>query len=115
MAAARAAAGCAWGGQRALSDLFPGLEQDLVGAGAVPLRAGLDVRIEMPGYDPFPQRDLNRKPYWYSLQGEQTATTRIVFPEYVDRRYVFALVSKDDECIVIDKLYLLEPEKRQRC
>jgi len=45
-------------GQRALSDLFPGLEQDLVGAGAVPLRAGLDVRIEMPGYDPFPQRDL---------------------------------------------------------
>jgi 2-polyprenyl-6-methoxyphenol hydroxylase-like FAD-dependent oxidoreductase len=46
------------GGQRALGDLFPGLEQDLAAAGAVPLRVGLDARIETPGYDPFPQRDL---------------------------------------------------------
>jgi 2-polyprenyl-6-methoxyphenol hydroxylase-like FAD-dependent oxidoreductase len=46
------------GGQRALSDLFPGFEQDLALAGAVPYRAGLDLRIERPGYDPFPQRDL---------------------------------------------------------
>jgi 2-polyprenyl-6-methoxyphenol hydroxylase-like FAD-dependent oxidoreductase len=45
-------------GQRALGDLFPGFEQDLARAGAVPLRVGLDVRIERPGYDPFPQRDL---------------------------------------------------------
>jgi 2-polyprenyl-6-methoxyphenol hydroxylase-like FAD-dependent oxidoreductase len=45
-------------GQRALSELFPGFEQDLARAGAVPLRAGLDVRVERPGYDPFPQRDL---------------------------------------------------------
>jgi 2-polyprenyl-6-methoxyphenol hydroxylase-like FAD-dependent oxidoreductase len=46
------------GGQRALGELFPGFEQDLACAGAVPLRVTLDVRIEMPGYDPFPQRDL---------------------------------------------------------
>ena len=46
------------GGQRALGDLFPGLEKDLVTAGAVQLRVGLDVRLEMPGYDPFPRRDL---------------------------------------------------------
>jgi 2-polyprenyl-6-methoxyphenol hydroxylase-like FAD-dependent oxidoreductase len=46
------------GGQRALGELFPGFEQDLALAGAVPLRVTLDVRIEMPGYDPFPQRDL---------------------------------------------------------
>src|SRR4051812_5635804 len=46
------------GGQRALGELFPGLEQDLAQAGAIALRAGLDVRVEMPGYDPFPQRDL---------------------------------------------------------
>src|SRR5271166_1392007 len=46
------------GGQHALSELFPGFEQDLAGAGAVPLRVGLDARIEIPGYDPFPQRDL---------------------------------------------------------
>src|SRR5438132_13412566 len=46
------------GGQRALGELFSGFEQDLARAGAVPLRATLDIRIEMPGYDPFPQRDL---------------------------------------------------------
>lgn len=45
-------------GQRALGELFPGFEQDLARAGAVPLRVGLDVRTERPGYDPFPQRDL---------------------------------------------------------
>src|SRR6516165_9886895 len=45
-------------GQRALTELFPEFEQDLARAGAVPLRAGLDVRVERPGYDPFPQRDL---------------------------------------------------------
>ena len=49
-------------GQRALSELFPGFEQDLDRAGAVPLRVGLDVRMERPGYDPFPQRDLG----WFS-------------------------------------------------
>src|ERR1700732_3695808 len=41
------------GGSRALGELFPGFEQDLARAGAVPLRVTLDVRIEMPGYDPF--------------------------------------------------------------
>jgi 2-polyprenyl-6-methoxyphenol hydroxylase-like FAD-dependent oxidoreductase len=46
------------GGQRALADLFPGIEQNLAAAGAVPLRVGLDVRIETTGYDPFPRRDL---------------------------------------------------------
>jgi 2-polyprenyl-6-methoxyphenol hydroxylase-like FAD-dependent oxidoreductase len=46
------------GGQHAMDDLFPGFAHDLVQAGAVPLRVGLDVRIESPGYDPFPQRDL---------------------------------------------------------
>src|SRR3954467_8860779 len=50
-------------GQRALSELFPGFEQDLARSGAVPLRAGLDVRIERPGYDPFPQRDLGWSGY----------------------------------------------------
>ena len=46
------------GGQRALAEIFPGFEQDLAGAGAVPLWAGLDLRLEQPGYDPFPTRDL---------------------------------------------------------
>lgn len=46
------------GGQRALDDLFPGFEQDLAEAGAVPLSVGLDLRHERPGYDPFPARDV---------------------------------------------------------
>jgi 2-polyprenyl-6-methoxyphenol hydroxylase-like FAD-dependent oxidoreductase len=46
------------GGQRALGELFPGFERALARAGAVPLRVGLDVRLERPGFDPFPQRDL---------------------------------------------------------
>jgi hypothetical protein len=46
------------GGQRALDKLFPSFEQELARGGAVPLRVALDVRIEMPGYDPFPPRDL---------------------------------------------------------
>jgi 2-polyprenyl-6-methoxyphenol hydroxylase-like FAD-dependent oxidoreductase len=46
------------GGQRALGELFPGFDQDLAAIGAVRLRVGLDVRMERPGYDPFPQRDL---------------------------------------------------------
>jgi 2-polyprenyl-6-methoxyphenol hydroxylase-like FAD-dependent oxidoreductase len=51
------------GGQRALGELFLGFEQDLAGAGALPLRVTLDVRVEMPGYDPFPQRDLGLVTY----------------------------------------------------
>ena len=50
-------------GLRALSELFPGFEQDLARAGAVPVRVGLDVRVEQPGYDPFPQRDLGLVSY----------------------------------------------------
>jgi 2-polyprenyl-6-methoxyphenol hydroxylase-like FAD-dependent oxidoreductase len=46
------------GGQRALSALFPSFEQDLAQAGAVPLRVTADFCTEMPGFDPFPQRDL---------------------------------------------------------
>ena len=45
-------------GLGALNELFPQFTEDLDRSGAVPLRAGLDVRIERPGYDPFPQRDL---------------------------------------------------------
>src|SRR6476619_5605586 len=58
-------------GQRALSELLPGFEQDLARAGAVPLTAGLDVRMARPGYDPFPQRDLG----WssYACHGRQSS------------------------------------------
>jgi 2-polyprenyl-6-methoxyphenol hydroxylase-like FAD-dependent oxidoreductase len=65
-------------GQRALSELFPGFEQDLAQAGAVPLRAGLDVRLERPGYDPFPQRDLGWCSYAVSRPAIEHAVRRRV-------------------------------------
>jgi 2-polyprenyl-6-methoxyphenol hydroxylase-like FAD-dependent oxidoreductase len=46
------------GGQQALEELFPGFSDDLLAAGAVRFTAGLDTRVERPGYDPFPQRDV---------------------------------------------------------
>lgn len=46
------------GGLGALEALLPGFERDLLLAGAVPLRNSLDVRVERPGFDPFPARDL---------------------------------------------------------
>jgi 2-polyprenyl-6-methoxyphenol hydroxylase-like FAD-dependent oxidoreductase len=45
-------------GLRALDELFPGFARDLQQSGAVPLKVGLDVRVERIPYDPFPQRDL---------------------------------------------------------
>jgi 2-polyprenyl-6-methoxyphenol hydroxylase-like FAD-dependent oxidoreductase len=46
------------GGLKALDRLFPDFKEGLARAGAVPLRMGYDYRLERPGYDPFPQRDL---------------------------------------------------------
>ena len=45
------------GGLSALKELLPGIEADLEQAGAVRL-ANEDLRMERPGFDPFPQRDL---------------------------------------------------------
>jgi 2-polyprenyl-6-methoxyphenol hydroxylase-like FAD-dependent oxidoreductase len=46
------------GGLQALQTLFPGFADDLAKAGAVKIRNGLDLRMERPGFDPFPRRDL---------------------------------------------------------
>ena len=46
------------GGCRALECLFPGIELDLVEADAVRMRVRRDVRLEVPGFDPLPQRDF---------------------------------------------------------
>jgi 2-polyprenyl-6-methoxyphenol hydroxylase-like FAD-dependent oxidoreductase len=46
------------GGQRALTDLFPYFEQDLMHAGAVPLRMAGELRVEIPGLGPLPSRDF---------------------------------------------------------
>ncbi len=46
------------GGHRALDRLFPGIELDFIAAGAVRMRMRRDMRFELPGFDPLPQRDL---------------------------------------------------------
>jgi 2-polyprenyl-6-methoxyphenol hydroxylase-like FAD-dependent oxidoreductase len=51
------------GGLKALTALFPGFEGDVEKAGGVKMRAGQDPRLERPGFDPFPQRDLGRDTY----------------------------------------------------
>jgi len=68
-------------GQRALGALFTGFEQDLAQAGAVPLRVGLDVRMERPGYDPFPQRDLG----WFSYAVSRPTIEHLVRRQVVSR------------------------------
>lgn len=45
------------GGIKALEQLFPGFEQDLVQAGAVPANAGFEISLEIPGLDPFPRSE----------------------------------------------------------
>ena len=83
-------------GQRALSELFPDFEQDLVRAGAVPLIAGYDVRMERPGYESFPRRDLG----WCTYALSRPAI------EHVARRRVeaFANVSFRQRCRVHEVL-----------
>ncbi len=51
------------GGLEALNALLPGFDHDLRRAGAVPLIGTLNVRIERPGFDPFPARDVGVKTY----------------------------------------------------
>jgi 2-polyprenyl-6-methoxyphenol hydroxylase-like FAD-dependent oxidoreductase len=46
------------GGLHALIALFPGFDRDLDEAGAVSIRMAREAREELPGFDPFPQRDL---------------------------------------------------------
>jgi 2-polyprenyl-6-methoxyphenol hydroxylase-like FAD-dependent oxidoreductase len=46
------------GGQRAFSELFPHFEEDVIKAGAVPLRVASEMRMEMPGLGLMPQRDF---------------------------------------------------------
>ncbi len=46
------------GGLRALQTLFPGIDDDFLEAGAVTIDAARDVRVERPGFDPFPARTL---------------------------------------------------------
>ncbi|MES2824520.1 MAG: FAD-dependent oxidoreductase [Pseudomonadota bacterium] len=60
---ARHVHGLLTGGLTALSELYPNFEDTLAQAGAVSMRSGMDIRIERPGFDPFPARDLQIRNY----------------------------------------------------
>jgi len=52
------------GGLKALNELLPGIEVELESAGAVRMTTS-GVRLERPGFDPYPQRELGLS--WLSL------------------------------------------------
>jgi 2-polyprenyl-6-methoxyphenol hydroxylase-like FAD-dependent oxidoreductase len=54
------------GGLRGLGELLPYFDRYLAEAGAVPSRIAADLRAEIPGYDPFPQRDFGWVSYTMS-------------------------------------------------
>jgi len=66
------------GGMQALQSLFPNFEHDLVNAGAVRIRAGRDIRLDRPGYDPFPSRDLGFDTFFMSRALLEAVTRRHV-------------------------------------
>jgi 2-polyprenyl-6-methoxyphenol hydroxylase-like FAD-dependent oxidoreductase len=46
------------GGLKALGELLPDFQGHLAAAGATPVRLVEDLRMELPGHDPLPQRDV---------------------------------------------------------
>ena len=78
------------GGSAALEDLLPGFSRDLVQAGAVEMRAGLDLLTERPGFDPFPQRDLG-----WTVYSSSRALLEFVTRKHVQR---FSNVEIRDHC-----------------
>src|SRR4051794_6216673 len=105
----RHAHGLLGGGQRALVQLFPGFDDDLLAAGARTYRPGLDTRIERPGFDPFPQRDLGWVTYSMSRPVVELAIRRRVaaIPNVEVRGHcrVHALETSDDGSAVTGVRY----------
>ena len=66
------------GGLQALETLFPDFGQDLLNAGAVRTRAGKEIRLERPGFDPFPSRDLGFDIFFMSRPLLEAVTRRRV-------------------------------------
>jgi 2-polyprenyl-6-methoxyphenol hydroxylase-like FAD-dependent oxidoreductase len=92
------------GGHRALEFLFPGIEHDLVEAGAVRVRVRRDMRVEAPGCDPLAQRDLGFDHYGMSRPAIERVCRRRVERirniEFRPRTRVTELIaSRDDRAV----------------
>ena len=66
------------GGLHALESLFPNFRKDLLDAGAIQTRAGTAIRLERPGFDPFPTRDLGFDIFFMSRPLLEDVTRRRV-------------------------------------
>jgi 2-polyprenyl-6-methoxyphenol hydroxylase-like FAD-dependent oxidoreductase len=66
------------GGLDALIELFPEFETELERAGAVRVRVGSQSRLELPGFDPFPRRDLGFEYLSMTRPLLELATRRLV-------------------------------------
>ncbi len=92
------------GGCRALERLFPGIELDLVEAGAVRMRARRDIRYEVPGFDPLPQRDFGFDSFALSRPALERVCRRRVEREpnieFRPRSRVTELIVSPDNCAV---------------
>jgi hypothetical protein len=71
-------------GLKALGEIYPGFQADLIGAGAVPVRVAQDVRFERPDIGVLPQRDSSNcsglpsmpctgNPRWRKIVGAMSA------------------------------------------
>ena len=75
------------GGHSALDRMFPGIEIDLMEAGAVRMRLRRDSRLELPGFDPFPQRDFGYDQFALSRPAlERVCRRRVEQEPYIEIR-----------------------------
>jgi 2-polyprenyl-6-methoxyphenol hydroxylase-like FAD-dependent oxidoreductase len=76
------------GGHSALDRMFPGIEIDLMEAGAVRMRLRRDFRFELPGFDPFPQRDFGYDQFALSRPAlERVCRRRVEQEPYIEIRH----------------------------
>jgi 2-polyprenyl-6-methoxyphenol hydroxylase-like FAD-dependent oxidoreductase len=100
------------GGLLALCELFPDFDRHLAEAGAVPIRVASDFRMELAGYDRFPQRDFG----WISYTMSRPLIEHVVRQRIrkqtnimlLDRCRVLGIAANDDgsvagvRCGVVD-------------
>ena len=92
------------GGHSALDRMFPGIEIDLMEVGAVRMRLRRDFRLELPGFDPFPQRDFGYDQFALSRPAlERVCRRRVEQEPHIEIRHrsrvTDVIASPDNSCV----------------
>jgi 2-polyprenyl-6-methoxyphenol hydroxylase-like FAD-dependent oxidoreductase len=107
------------GGLRGFCELFPDFDRYLAEAGAVPIRAASDTLMELPGYDPFPRRDLGWTNYTMSRPLlEHVVRQRVRKLSNImllDRSRVLDLVADDNGSVVGVSCAVVDGPVRSLC